>query len=784
MKRLLLTLTIASAAVIAASAHESFSYEYPESYDHWQEAFLAGNGKTGIMVFGNPRSETVVLTSRWFNFPGRAPRSFAKVPRDTVGKISALCAAGEFKAANDLAVSSSQWHDGGQGGRHPGYMISIKMPDGGVPTAYRRTCDFSTGEIRVEWSDSLGSWRRRSFVSRVDDVAAFSIASTDGHPVSCAVSLSLPAGANFPKGMAVAGNSDATSLGIRINYASPSDDQGFGGTVRYAVNGGRSEVRGDTLFVEEAREVTLIAGTGVFTADDNGLETIARRVGLLRPDYDALFAAHKAVHGRIFSRVNIDLGADEASWNFPNEELLARQRASDRPVAALWERIFDSGRYHYLSSSSELTPPDLLGIWTGDCSAGWGGYYHLDANLNLQVAGGNIGSMPEAMEGYFHLNEVWADDFARNAADLLGCRGMVACGNTPGLSSGLMASINEFYPYHYATGEEAWLLYPFWEHYLVTGDKEFLRMRLYPLLSRMGEFYEDFLRHCDSNGRFILTGSVSPENRPANLPVSLLNNSAFDVAGARWTLSTLVRVCDILGIGQGEGGERERCAAMFASLPDYRINSDGAIAEWGWEGLEDQYAHRHSSHLMMVWPFRETSPRRLPEVYAAAGRALDMRDRHDYENAGHGYLHAALIAAGLHNRESFADKMHNLTARDFYFNNLATAHYPDHRVFCTDVCHAVPALMMEMLVGSDDDGICLLPALPEGLPRGSVSGLQTRCGAEIENLTWNRDAGSVEVTLKPRVSREILLSVGDSELRTVALQENRSITVRFPYPGL
>lgn len=112
MKRLLLTLTIASAAAIAASAHESFSYEYPESYDHWQEAFLAGNGKTGIMVFGNPRSETVVLTSRWFNFPGRAPRSFAKVTRDTVEKISALCAAGEFKAANDLAVSSSQWHDG------------------------------------------------------------------------------------------------------------------------------------------------------------------------------------------------------------------------------------------------------------------------------------------------------------------------------------------------------------------------------------------------------------------------------------------------------------------------------------------------------------------------------------------------------------------------------------------------------------------------------------------------------------------------------------------------
>lgn len=784
MKRLISLCAVAGvAAVVTALAHNSFSYLYPRSYSRWQDAMLSGNGKTGIMVFGDPQHETVVFTSRGFNFPGGAPRSFAKVPRDTVEKISALCAAGRFKEANDLAVSSSQWRNGGEGGRHPGFMMRIDMPDGGEPSAYRRSCDYSTGEILVEWADSLGSWRRSSFVSRVADVAVTRISSTDRKPVTCAVSLALPDSANFPKGMAVARTATDSSLGIKINYAGASSDKGFGGTMRYAVKGGRKEVRNDTLFVEGAREVTLIAGAGKFTgASDNALELLAARVSDIRPDYNVLLKAHKAEHGRIFSRVKIDLGADEASRSLPNETLLAMQRESDRPVPALWERIFDSGRYHFLSSSSELTPPDLLGIWTGDCNAGWGGYYHLDANLNLQVAGGNIGAMPEAMEGYFHLNEVWAADFSCNAADLLGCRGMVACGNTPGLSSGLMASINEYYPYHYATGEEAWLLYPFWEHYQMTGDKEFLRTRLYPLLSSMGDFYEDFLRHRDKDGKYILAGSVSPENRPGNLPVSLLNNSAFDVAGARWTLATLVRTCDILGIGQEKGGEREKRAAMLAALPYYRINTDGAIAEWGWEGLDDQYAHRHMSHLMMVWPFRETSPQRLPEMYSAARQALAMRDRHNYENAGHGYLHAALIAAGLHNPESLADKMHNLTARDFYFTNLATAHYPDHRTFCTDVCHAVPGIMMEMLVGSDDDAICLLPALPDGLPRGSVSGLLTRCGATVERLEWDRAAGNVTVTLMPRDTRDIRLSAGDAAPRTLSLKKGRRTIVTFPFP--
>jgi alpha-L-fucosidase 2 len=83
-------------------------------------------------------------------------------------------------------------------------------------------------------------------------------------------------------------------------------------------------------------------------------------------------------------------------------------------VPALWERIFDAGRYHYLSSSSVVSPPDLLGIWTGDCHAGWSGYYFLDANLNLLVVGGNIGDMPEAMEGYFTFMERLNDGFKTN----------------------------------------------------------------------------------------------------------------------------------------------------------------------------------------------------------------------------------------------------------------------------------------------------------------------------------------------------------------------------------
>ena len=589
---------------------------------------------------------------------------------------------------------------------------------------------------------------------------------------------------NFPKGMKVNSLHAKDYLNIRVNYAPPMDAEGYEGGIRVKQSGGSSFLRNDTLYIQNASKVLLLARTEKYATDcmaewDKGL--LKEALNKIKPDYKSLVKAHKAIHAAIFNRVKMDLGASPAERLLSNEELLEKQKQTDSPVLALWERIFYAGRYHFLSSGNELTPPDLLGIWTGDCNAGWGGYYHLDANLNLQVSGGNIGAMPEVMEGYFHLNEVWRKDFEINATKLLGCRGMLACGNTPGLSSGLMASINDFYPYHYATGEEAWLLYPFWEHYLITEDKEFLKDRLFPLLKSMGDFYEDFLKYKDGEGHYIITGSVSPENQPSNLRVSLLNNSAFDLSGARFLLSTLIKVCNLLNEEQGVNGGKARWQSLLDALPPYQINEDGAIKEWGWPGLAESYNHRHSSHLMMVWPYREFSEGRTPELYKAAHRALQMRDRHNYENAGHGFLHAALIAAGLHDDASLKNKLLTLTQKDFYFNSLSTAHYPNFGTFCTDVCHAVPGVLIEMLVGSDEEGIELLPALVDGIERGCINGIKARCGVTVEQLSWNLSDKKIYVKLCSTKDRKIRLKFGQWYDEAISLRGGRVEKVTITY---
>jgi alpha-L-fucosidase 2 len=51
-----------------------------------------------------------------------------------------------------------------------------------------------------------------------------------------------------------------------------------------------------------------------------------------------------------------------------------------------------------------------------------------------------------------------------------------------------------------------------WEHWLVTGDREFLRTRTLPWLQETAAFYLDFVEVRDGRAHF--SPSISPENAP------------------------------------------------------------------------------------------------------------------------------------------------------------------------------------------------------------------------------------------------------------------------------
>jgi hypothetical protein len=781
---------------LAGISRKGFSYTYPTAYRDWSFGLLAGNGKQSVIVFGDPLSETVIFGDRGFNMPrvnDRDARHINTVSAENLQRIKDYLIAEQWKEANDLANAVHGWQDGGDGVRHPGYMMNISIPQDGPLTEYVRSTDYSTGEIMVNWTDARGDWSRKTFVSRADGVTVQFLAAPSGGKLDCSLSLGIHNGMQFPSNMTFTNVSAEDYLKMRVKYKPGTNDAGYEGVTRVIANGGTASLDGDVLTVAGADSVLLLTKTQKYRENAEtewNKELLRAALDALPADYDTLLQRNIETHGEIYGRVTLDLGGTAEDRAKSNEELIAQQNTTGEAGMALYERLFDAGRFHYLCSSYEYAPPDLLGLWTGDCSAGWGGYYHLNANLNLQVAAGNIGDMPEAMEGYFYLLEAWQEDFRANAQKLLGTRGMLTGGNSPGAVSGVISSLNYYYPYQYVTGGMGWLLYPFWEHYQITGDIDFLRDRYYPLIRDMGDFYEDFLTETDANGNFIFAGSVSSESQPPSIGLSLVLNSAFDIAGAKFALSNLIEVCNILGLEQDGGTARWQ--AILDKLPPYLVNDDGALSEWSWPGLrnENAYGHRHSSHLINVWPLREITPEASPGLFDAAVQALVRKDNaaSPYEHpAGHGLLHGALIAANLNQPESVATKLMWLitgSPRDrigFYYDNLATAHYPylnhgSFGTFCADVAHAAPAILMEMLAISREGTLELLPAVIEDARTGSIKGMKGRSQFTLDELRWDLDQNLAQCLITSDIDQTltIIMREGITAIRTV---DNQQLTV-------
>lgn len=323
---------------------------YPRSYKDWPSGFLSGNGRMGIIVFGNPLDETVVYNDRYFNLAKTRDRSFARVSHKDLQKIGQLCAEGRFEEADRLAVSSAHYQGGGEGNKHPGYEMKIHIDSSGAIAGYQRVCDFRTGEIIVKWHDRRGSWERKSFVSRKDNVIVQSLGAPTDAKLNCTIALDTNAGMHFPGGMAFEDVSDTADLTFHAEYPKGTHGAGYEGVTRVVVKGGKKYAEGNVLHIVNAQSVLLLTRTKKYYADCVGQwnkKKLQRELLQVPADYRTLLQGQIAAHGKIFDRVRFHLGVSRQDESMTDEALLALQKKSPDAVKALWERMFYAGRYYF-----------------------------------------------------------------------------------------------------------------------------------------------------------------------------------------------------------------------------------------------------------------------------------------------------------------------------------------------------------------------------------------------------------------------------------------------------
>ncbi|MER5710724.1 glycoside hydrolase N-terminal domain-containing protein [Streptomyces sp. NPDC002122] len=707
----------------------------PAPAARWEDAFLTGNGRHGALVLGDPEDDRVIVTHHTLVRPNNTPADTA--PPRLAAALPALqdaLLAGDATAAERFTDDRPlRWVRP----FHPAFQTRVRRAPATPAPPVRRSVDFTTGVV----TGVCGERRSEVFVSRADDVLVQYV-SEPGPVVEVDLDHRLPgvpAALGTGRGIASAGRE--TVLTLRARY--PDGPLGYTGLTLLLSEGGRTTVTASGVRIEGARRLLLLTRVRRHEPGADTEETTEREAHALRalaePSdgllalYARLLARHTALHGPAYRRVALDLEADPTERALPGSALLGRPDST-----ALLERLFAAGRYHLLSSSG-LLPPRLTGLWTGDWNTAWSGAFTTNANLNLQTASAVAADLPEVTEAHRALIEGQVADWRENAREIFGARGIVAPSHTDGVS-GHTYHFSREYPLHLWTAGADWLLVPLLAHEEASGRRD---PRVTAFLSELATFYEDFLTRTGPDGRIVIVPSYSPENRPRRGSWGAID-ATMDIAAARHALRAAA--------DRAPAPDATRLRALADRLPPYRVNDDGALAEWARPGLGDRYDHRHLSHLYPVWPLDEINPYDTPALALAARRALELRGSEN--DSAHGHLHHGLVAARLGDAVGTEDALARVLTGDYFHDSLMSAHYPARDVYNADAAHTLPALLIEALVQSTPDRLVLLPAPPARCPRGRLTGIRTRFGARVD-LEWS--PGEYEAVVRPDRDAEVEL---------------------------
>ncbi len=748
----------------------------------WREALPSGNGPVGAAVYGAVHDETIMLTHEdlWHRVKTQElPDVSEKLP-----DVRQLLFEGMHHVADHLVADELT-----RLGYHPnvGYPLplgdlKIKMPVHKGFRNYRRALDMETGEVSVGWEDDGVAYSRKLFVSRTDDLIVMEIRSTGG-PLTVDVALDLHDRADVrswrkgdsPLPQAVEMLADAAGF---VRYAARNDDGAdFGAVARVISRSGELDADAEGIHVSGGE--SLLVALKVFAHEDRE-SAWARLQGELEAtamDYQALLAPHAAEHGELFRRVQLDLGSSEEDHRVSNEELLLEAYQGEAPTA-LVEKMWAYGRYLLISSSREGGQPcHLYGNWCGEYRGFWA--FNM-ANENLQMIYWQAlsGQLAEVILPVFDYYDRLMDDFRENARKLYGCRGIfIPAVTTP--PSGLLKTIRP-HIIHW-TGAAAWIAHHYYDYYRYTGDEGFLRERALPFLRETALFYEDFFMTGD-DGLYTSAPSNSPENSPGNYwdgrgmgaAMETTINATMDFALAKEVLNHLVEGARLT---EQYADEVEKWEEMLTRIPPYQINEDGAVKEWMHPFFEDNYHHRHQSHIYPVFPGREVTRDSDPELFRAFQTAIDKRHVIGLgEQTGWSLAHMANVYARMQDGDQALECLDQVS-RSCMTSSFYTTHNDwrgmgigvemEWAPLQIDANMGWSSAVHQMLMHSRQGIISLLPALPGKWRSGSVVGLVARGGVRV-SMEWDLEAGELQVELcSMRNAQRIELELPFGETRTL-----------------
>lgn len=623
-------------------------------------------------------------------------------------------------------------------------LAGISLRSGGVPVGYVRRLDLAEG---VHATSVPGQSARQAFVSAPAQVAVLryafdrpsaglvALADAHGNPTR-AKGSALVAEGQFTNGLVFAS---------KVQVVAP--------------RGGKVVAEGTTLRFEDCPEVLVILGARTNYVMDpaksfKGSAPLPRLEAeveaAVAKGFDALRAEHVADHRAWMSRVDVAWGrTDPKVAELPTDQRLAAY-AKGGADPELEATLYQYGRYLLLGSSRPgCLPANLQGIWNESNHPAWASDYHNNINIQMCYWLAEVSNLSEC--------HVPLTDWI--IASVPGCRAATKAdskrfGSNPrGWAARTSQNIWGGNGWEWNLPGNAWMAQHAWEHYAFTLDKAFLRDRAYPLLKEVCEFWLDHLKALP-DGRLVVPNGWSPEHGPREDGVAHDQQIVWDL------FQNTIEASQALGVDEAL---RTELKAKQAKLVGPQIGRWGQLMEWMVDRDDPNDHHRHTSQLFAVYPGRQISVQRTPELAAAAMKSLEARGSVGDSRRSWTWAWRSAMWARFGRGDRVAEMIRGLMT-----HNMLTNLFANHPPFQLDGNYGIVAGISEALVQSHAGEIVLLPALPPAWPEGHANGLRARGAIEVRELSW-KDGRLERATLVSAIDQTVAVRI-NGEVRQVALK--------------